>query len=156
MLIDRELAAFLTSPVMIIVGTSDQHGKPEIGRGVGAKVDAAAGAVELVLSAWQWPGTVENLRANGRVAVTFARPSDYVSYQVKGRATVRSVQAGDIVLSEGYMAGIVAALGDLGLAPGLAAPWLTNREAVVARILLAEIYVQTPGPQAGTALGTRS
>lgn len=153
MQIENELAKFLTSPVMIIIGTSDARGQSEIARGTGAKVDAERGVVELIFSEWQWPATIRNLHANPRIAVTFARPNDYVSYQVKGRATLRSAGAEDIAFSERYLAAIVEVLTGLGMNRELVAPWLTNREPVVAHISVDEMYVQTPGPGAGQKLG---
>jgi hypothetical protein len=146
---DPELASFLSSPVMIIIGTSDEQCRPEIGRAVGAAMDCSAGVAKLVVSAWQWPQTIRNLRANGRAAVTFARPSDYVSFQVKGRADIMPAGTEDILRSERYMADILTVLSGLGLDPRLAAPWLTNRDAVSVRIELDAVFVQTPGPKAG-------
>jgi hypothetical protein len=153
MQIESELAKFLTSPVMIIVGTSDAHGQSEIARGAGARVDAERGVVELLFSGWQWPATMNNLRANPRIAVTFARPNDYVSYQVKGRATLRDAGAQDISFSERYLTDIAEVLIGLGMNRELVAPWLMNREAVVAHINVDDIYVQTPGTGAGQKLG---
>lgn len=153
MSIDPALASFLASPVTIIVGTGDGEGRPEIGRAVGARVEPGGEVVELVVSSWQWPGTAGNLRASGRAAATFARPSDYVCYQVRGRATIHSADAADVALSDRYMTAILAELERLGLAPELAAPWLTNRDAVLIRIQAEEIYLQTPGAKAGQLLG---
>jgi hypothetical protein len=155
MRIDPDVTAFLASPVMIIVGTGSEGGYPAIGRAVGARVDGGDGAIELVVSAWQWPTTTANVRANGRVAVTFARPSDYVSYQVKGAATLRTADAADLALSERYMTDIVAALAPLGLEPRLVAPSLTNRDAVVVLLTADAIFVQTPGKKAGRPLEPR-
>ena len=149
MKMDAELASFLSSPVMIIIGTSSERNTPDIARAVGARIDRDAGVADLVVSAWQWPGTVRNLRSNGRVAVTFARPSDYVSYQVKGSAAVRPADTEDLLRSERYMADILQVLTGLGLDRRLAAPWLTNREAVAVRIDVDSVFVQTPGSKAG-------
>jgi hypothetical protein len=152
MQIDDELASFLTSPVMIIVGTCDANGRSDIGRGVGARVAGDAGVVELVVSAWQWPRTAENLRGNGRVAITFARPTDYVSYQVKGQATVRDADPDALALSDHYMARIAIVLTSLGMSHDLIAPWLTSRDAIIARVVVESVYVQTPGAKAGQSL----
>lgn len=149
MKLDADLAAFLASPVMIIIGTSDAGGRPEIARAVGARIEADAGVVELVVSAWQWPATVANLRRSERIAVTFARPSDYVSYQVKGDATIRPAGAEDLDLARRYMTAIVDVLDGLGLDRRLAAPWVTDQDAVVARFRVQALYVQTPGARAG-------
>lgn len=149
---DAELAAFLASPVMIIMGTCGDGNAPEIGRAVGAGVDGETGRLRLVLSAWQWPRTVENLRKSGRIAVTFARPSDYVSYQVKGRATVHPADAEDLALSDRYRAAILEVLMGLGLDRRLALPWLGTRDRVVIGVDVEAVYVQTPGPKAGRQL----
>ena len=154
MKLDAELAAFLASPVMIIVGTCDAANRPAIGRAVGATVDADAGIVDLVVSAWQWPATVANLRNGSRVAVTFARPSDYVSYQAKGVGSVRPVQAADLDCARRYMAAIRDVLAGLGLDRRLAAPWLSAREAAVVRVEVDAVYVQTPGARAGQRVAT--
>jgi predicted pyridoxine 5'-phosphate oxidase superfamily flavin-nucleotide-binding protein len=154
MKLDAELAAFLASPVMIIIGTSDDSGRPEIARAVGARIDPDRGVVELVVSAWQWPATIADLRTRGRIAVTFARPSDYVSYQLKGAARIRPAGADDLELAARYMESIVEVLAGLGLDRRLAAPWITDREAVVARIEVQSVYVQTPGVRAGQELAT--
>src|SRR3569833_1882793 len=103
MQIDSELAAFLSSPVMIILGTCDAHGNPEIGRGIGARVDSSGAAVDVVVSSWQWPGTVANVRNSERAAITFARPSDYVTYQVKGRAQFAEYDAAASAICSRYI-----------------------------------------------------
>jgi hypothetical protein len=154
MRIDPDVAEFLESPVMIIVGTCGDGGRPAIGRAVGARVHGG-GVIELVVSAWQWPSTAANVRANGRIAATFARPSDYVSYQVKGAATLRAADAADLALSERYMTSIVAALALLGLERRLVAPWLTHRDAVVVLLAADTMFVQTPGKKAGQQVEPR-
>ncbi len=148
--IGEAFARFLTSPVMVIVGSRDAAFRAEIGRAVGVRV--AGDAVELMISRWQWPGTAANLSANGALAATFARPTDYVTCQLKGRATVREAAAVDRALAAAYVADVTAALCDLGLVPGVITPWLCDRDLVVARFAVAEAYTQTPGARAGAPL----
>ncbi|MBZ9790883.1 hypothetical protein K9B32_12215 [Rhizobium sp. 3T7] len=148
---DKNLAAFIESPVMQIIGTSGLSLKPEIGRGAGAWCDDLK-TVHVVVSAWQWPQTVANLRDNAQVAVTFARPTDYVSYQIKGMATVREAVAAEIERSSRYMVAIVSTLMRLGLMPEMITPWLSKREAMLVSIEPSSIFVQTPGPTAGTRI----
>jgi hypothetical protein len=154
MQIRSELAAFLTSPVMIILGTCDAHGGPDIGRGVGARVDGDAGVVEVIVSGWQWPETVANVRATGRAAITFARPSDYASYQVKGPASIGEPDADALALSARYIDDITTILGALGLERRLMTHWLTDRDAVVLRMEMDAIFVQTPGSKAGQLIAS--
>lgn len=149
MLIHQDLAAFMASPVMIILGSRNDALVPEIARAVGAAVRREEGCIDLMVSEWQWPQTVANVRANGQLAATFARPSDYVSYQVKGHATVVPTTAGHVALARCYMESMASTLGELGLEQRIVAPWLANRSLVTLRLSAQEIFVQTPGAKAG-------
>jgi hypothetical protein len=151
-LIDPDLAEFITSPVMMIIGTQGGSNRPEIGRCVGSRVVPGSREVDVIISAWQWRGTVDNLRANGQAAITLVRPSDYTCYQVKGHARIRPAGPEDIALSEAYTAVVTAALDEQGVLPAMAAVWLTNREAVVARISIEAVSIKTPGHKAGTVV----
>ncbi|KSV88737.1 hypothetical protein N181_16180 [Sinorhizobium fredii USDA 205] len=151
-MIEEDLASFIQSPVMQIVGTADEALKPEIGRGAGAWASADRRMVHLVMSAWQWPGTVANLKANRRVAVTFSRPADYVSYQVKGEATLRSAEPDEIDRSGRYLVDMVSTLMRLGIPAEMIAPWLSNRDPFLVSIEVSDIFLQTPGAKAGTRL----
>lgn len=155
MAIDEELAAFMVSPVMIILGSCDAQRMPEIGRAVGADVRAADNRVDLMVSAWQWPATVANVRAGARLAATFARPSDYVSYQVKGHATVATATDEQTAAVAQYIERITATLGGLGLSASLVAPWLVNRDLVILSLGIEEIFIQTPGAKAGQRIERR-
>jgi predicted pyridoxine 5'-phosphate oxidase superfamily flavin-nucleotide-binding protein len=136
-MLDADLAAFIESPVMQIVGTADATRRPGIARGVGAWRARDPDTIDLVLSAWQWPETVANIEANGRIAVTFSRPSDYVTYQIKGTATLRPADDGEIERSAGYMVAIVSTLMRNGLLPEIIArgsppemPWSLRSDIV--------------------------
>jgi hypothetical protein len=153
MQIDAELAAFIESPVMIIVGTCDDTLLPQIARAVGAIVDSAKTRIDLVVSGWQWPDTIANVRRNGRLSVTFARPSDYVSFQVKGRATVKPASAAHRARAENYIGAMTATLVGNGLDRAVIAPWLVDREPMALRLAAEMIFVQTPGDKAGQMLG---
>lgn len=149
MLICQDLAAFMASPVMIILGTRNDALVPDIARAVGAAVRREEGCVDLIVSEWQWPETVANVRANGQLAATFARPSDYVSYQVKGYATVVPATAEHTSLARHYMGGVASTLGGLGLEERIVAPWLADLSPVTLSLSVQEIFVQTPGTKAG-------
>jgi hypothetical protein len=152
-LLNPELAGFITSPVMMIIGTRDDRNQPEIGRCVGSRVVPDTSGVEVIISAWQWRRTVDNLLANGQAAITFVRPSDYACYQVKGRARIRMATASDMDLSQTYIAAVTAALDEQGVLPAMSAVWLTNREAIVAQLSVETASIKTPGQDAGTVLG---
>jgi pyridoxamine 5'-phosphate oxidase-like protein len=150
--IDATLATFLESPVMIIVGSCDDGLLPQIARAAGAIVDRAKGRIDLIVSNWQWPQTIANVRRNGRLAVTFARPADYVSYQLKGRATVMPASAAHRQCAQHYIEAMTETFVGLGLDRAVAAPWLVDLEPRVLRIEVEMIFVQTPGEKAGHVL----
>ena len=152
MLIDDDLSAFIESPVMIIVGSCDHDLLPQIGRAAGAIAHVGEDRVELIISDWQWPATVENVRRNGQLAATFARPSDYVSYQIKGSAMVKPASAKHRTRARRYIETMTSTLVGLGLDPSVAAPWFADRDAVVLSLSVSSVFVQTPGDQAGQTL----
>lgn len=154
MKIGTELATFLSSPVMIILGTCDAHGSPDIGRGVGARVDGDSGLLEVILSSWQWPGTVANVRDNGRAAITFARPKDYLTYQIKGPAQIVEPDTQALGLSSTYIDEITRVLCELGLERRHIAHWLTQRDAVTIRLSIETVFDQTPGSKAGRLIAS--
>ncbi len=102
------------------------------------------------------PEFVANAIASGRVAATFARPADYVSFQIKGPVVRRPTRQEDIEFSDQYIAKMTATLMTLGLAPAAIAQWLSNRDAVVLQIAVDELFEQTPGSRAGQALTVSS
>jgi hypothetical protein len=150
--IDAALAAFLESPVMIIVGSCDDALRPRIARGAGASVNRAKGRIDVVVSSWQWPDTIANVRRNGRLAITFARPADYVSYQVKGRAAMIPASAAHRQRAQRYIEAMTETFAGLGLDRAVAAPWLVDLEPRVLRLTIEMVFVQTPGEKAGRLL----
>lgn len=146
---DEGLKQFLRKPLMIIIGTADARRRPAIARAVGLFQPQQEGHVEVTLSGWQWPDTVSNIRETGLMAVTFVSPSDYVSYQMKGQAWLRPANADDTTRSVEFIDAISTELVALGVPAKVTEPWLINREPVVAVLKVGEIYVQTPGPNAG-------
>src|SRR6202051_545883 len=150
--IDAALATFLETPVMVFVGGSEECLRPQVARAAGAVVDRAKGRIDLIVSGWQWPQTIANVGRNGRLAVTFARPADYVSYQLKGRAAIIPASAAHRQRAPHSIAAMTATFAGLGLDQTVAAPWLVDLEPQVLRLVVETIFVQTPGEKAGSIL----
>ncbi|MCJ8519429.1 hypothetical protein ABID21_002350 [Pseudorhizobium tarimense] len=150
-----EITDFIQGEVMIILGTCSRGKLPDIGRGVGCRVLAAGDTVEVLVSAWQWPGTVANLRDTGEVAVTFVRAADYRAYQIKGRATLVDCTPEHHGLCDRYIAAATAALADQGVPTAMTEMWLMPRDLVVAHIGIRSLSIKTPGADAGTLVGER-
>lgn len=151
--IDERLAAFFNRPLMAIIASTDVTGRPAAGRGIGFRLLDDREAMEVIFSAWQWPDLDHAIGQSGKLAVTFVSPSDYVSFQIKGIASLRDAAADDLDEAARFMASAMAELERLGVARELIVPWLTERGARVARLEICEVYVQTPGPLAGMLAG---
>ena len=95
---------------------------------------------------------IANVGRNGRLAVTFARPADYVSYQLKGRAAIIPVSAAHRQRAQHYIEAMTETFAGLGLDQTVAAPWLVDLEPQVLRLAVETIFVQTPGEKAGSIL----
>ena len=151
MQLDGEMLEFLSSPVLFIVCAADADRRPAIARGLGV-LGRGPDELDLILSRWQWPDAVRNIASSGRLAVTAARASDYVSYQLKGSATVRDADAEEVECARRYWAAISDTLVRGNVPACIAAQWAPDRDMVAARLRISEAYVQTPGPLAGTSL----
>lgn len=147
MQLPAEITAFLDQPVTIILGTCGAGFSPDIARGMGLAL--RDGAVEVVISRWQWPGAVANLAANGALALTVSDPRSYRTYQLKGQASLHPAGAAEQALAEEYRRRMLDLFAALSMAEDFAGKWLSLRDLVVARLEVAECFVQTPGPQAG-------
>ncbi|UDF33015.1 UNVERIFIED_ORG: hypothetical protein LHK14_24975 (plasmid) [Roseateles sp. XES5] len=156
MRLDDKLFDFFKRPLMCIIAVADEARRPSAGRGIGFHVGEDRESVDVIFSAWQWPRLEPAIRQTGRVAATFVSPSDYVSFQLKGSAVMRETDARDHEAAQHFMATATGELAALGVPRDIIAPWLTDREARVARLAVSEIYVQTPGPLAGMLAGARS
>ncbi|CAH1652313.1 pyridoxamine 5'-phosphate oxidase family protein [Chelatococcus asaccharovorans] len=155
MRLDDDLLEFFRQPLMCIIAAADASGRPSAGRGVGFHILEDREAIEIIFSAWQWPRLEADIRQTGKLAATFVSPSDYVSFQLKGRATLRDTEALDIGRADRFITAATNELEALGVPRRLIAPWLTVREAKVVQLAVSETYVQTPGSLAGMLAGTR-
>lgn len=149
----EDLRQFLRQPLMMILGTANAANRPAIARAMGAFEAAQDGHLDIVFSSWQWPETAADIRETGRMAMTVVSPSKYTSYQLKGKAWLRLPKPEEIEQSNGYIVAVEAELARLGVPLAVRAPWLTNREPMLATLNVGEIYVQTPGPNAGMSAG---
>jgi hypothetical protein len=154
--LDDKLLEFFRRPLMCIIAGADAAGCPSAGRGVGFDVLEDRETVDVIFSAWQWPRLEADIRQTGRMAATFVSPSDYVSFQLKGAAAMQDTGMLDLGRADRFITAATDELESLGVSRRLIAPWLTARQARVARLAISEIYVQTPGPLAGMLAGARS
>jgi hypothetical protein len=150
--IPSELHPFLQSGITILVGSRDSRLVPEGVRGVNARVSPDGTELTIWLPAATAARTLANVADNGHLAVYFCS-IDHRSFQFKGRViATRKALAKERAELERYRAAIAQHWGQIGLPPRL-----THRMVVwpahALTMQVESVFVQTPGPGAGAALG---
>src|SRR6185436_14322142 len=150
--ISTELAGFLESGISVLVGSRDARLMPEVARAFGARVVPGGNELVVYLPVATAARTLANARENGRLAVCFSAV-DHRSYQVKGRL-LEVLDAGDEDRRriETYRAGLAQHYGFVGMPPKLTYR-IAHWPAHAVRMAVEAIFLQTPGPGAGGALG---
>ena len=150
--IDAERASLIEGGIAIVVATRDADMRPQITRAWGVEVADDGSALTICVTAEEGSRALDNLRANGEIALTFASPTTYRTVQAKGVVTdLREPGERDLArrdahlvdfLDQGEQVGVERELG-LRIARG---------EVVAVTVAVRELYDQTPGPGAGTRL----
>ena len=142
----------------VLVGTRDSRLVPEITRAWGPSVSEDRQTVSLCVPLATSRKTLDNLEANGKIAVTFSLPTNYRTFQLKGRH-VRTAEpdSADLTVVERHRDAFAAVNAPLGQPRELVeAFWRAEIEtsAVLVRILFVpeQVFDQTPGPGAGRGL----
>ena len=157
-LIGDELKSFLEGPVSVLVGTRDSRLVPEITRAWGPRVSEDRQRVSLCVPLATSRKTLDNLEGNGEIAVTFSLPTNYRTFQLKGRhATAAEPDDADLAAVERHRDSFAKASEPLGQPrERVEAFWRAEIEtsAVLVKILFApeQVFDQTPGPGAGRSL----
>ncbi|PWR24780.1 hypothetical protein [Zavarzinia aquatilis] len=152
-MIDNAIAEFVEGAVMTILASRDQGFHPAIGRGVGTRRAADGHLLDTMVSRAQWPDLIANLAPGAPLAVTFVAPDDYRTFQIKGVIeAVTPASDGDRAFTHAYHRDIHRVLTALGVTEGQIGFWLTDADLWCLRYRPTDVFVQTPGPRAGTRL----
>jgi hypothetical protein len=151
--IPQDIADFLEGGLSIVVGSADAGARPDCTRAAGLRIDRAANRITVYLPTVGADRTLANLAANGRVAVTFSRPYDNRSCQLKGRVcAVAPTSADEQAQQQRWLAAFVEQLAMVGIARSVTRRWRLT-PSVAVEIDVEELYEQTPGPGAGKRIG---
>lgn len=150
--IDAELAAFLAQRVMLVAALRGMDGKAVIARGMGVRLSADRAAIDFLISRAQWPKVIQALEAGMAVALTACDPTNYRTFQIKGRVlSFADADAADTVLGENYRTQTFTHLKSLGVEERQIGCWLDAQDLVRLRIIPLSVFHQTPGVGAGAA-----
>jgi hypothetical protein len=154
-MLSEEHVTFVESGVSVLVGTRDSNMRPFGIRGMGVKVHADRKTLTVYVPNPTGERTLANLRDNGRIALTFTRPIDHRSMQLKGRAVAfRPATEDEKPFLESYVEGWARHLEVVGL-PRAIGSSLTYWPATAVDVAVETSFHQTPGPSAGKSMTAR-
>jgi hypothetical protein len=149
--LDAARATFVQGPVSVIVATRDADLVPDVVRGCGCRVSRDRRQVTVLVEPGRSSAVMENLAANGMIAVTFSQPSNHRTLQLKGTdARVVRVTAADRAAALQHLAAWSEDLGRIGFTAAFSAALHGGTGEIAAiRFTPSAAYQQTPGPGAG-------
>jgi hypothetical protein len=152
-----DLAAMIARGVSVIVASRNAALRPSLMRAVGSRLETGEPAITLYLSRPQSRQLLEDIAATGHVAVVFSEPSTHRSVQLKAASVqMRSADAGDMAALASYLRSMEREITQIGFSAPLARAMLAHRleDVVAVRFTPEQAFEQTPGPRAGTQLGS--
>jgi len=152
-----DLVAMMVRGVSVIVASRDATLRPNLMRAVGSRVEEDGRTITVYLSRRQSRQLVQDLAATGHIAVVFSEPSTHRTVQLKAsRLDMRNADPQDIPVLERYREAMELEIQQVGFAPPLTRAMLAHRleDVVAVRFTPEQAFDQTPGPRAGTPLGS--
>ena len=151
-MIDEILAEFLQSGLGIHVGTRNERLEPGGCRATAIRVEEDGRHVVVYVPKAASPRIFEDLRTNGHIAVSMARPADERAVQVKGLMLFSwEAKPEEEAFARVQWAGFLDQLEGIGL-PGAATSSWQVFPCVAVRLKVTAVFNQTPGPDAGAPL----
>lgn len=148
-ILTSELVEFMEGGVSLLIGTRSAELRPAGRRAFGARIDAEQSAATVFVPACGAELVLANLKDNGQVAATFARPLDNRALQLKGRClNVHETSAAERAFQDRYFAAFSEALLLLGQQPKLLRR-VRYFPSYAVTFRIESMFEQTPGPDAG-------
>ena len=146
------LRKFIDHGVSVIVGTVDADGIPTCCRGVAITTKDDFDTVTVFLPATTGQETIANVATTRRVAIGCSHPLTHESIQIKGVSRgVKLAAASDEPLVQRQIDEFGQVLEAIGL-PRRITRGITHWPAFAIEVSIEEVFDQTPGPNAGSAL----
>lgn len=153
-LLDDDHAAFIQGGVSVIVTSRNAQLVADVVRGCGCRVSRDRRQVTVLVEPSRAGTLLDDVVANGMVAVVFSQPSTHRTIQLKGSdASVVKVTSADRAAAARHLAAWKQELGSIGHTPELAGAVRGAAERIAAiRFTPNAAFQQTPGPGAGQRL----
>ena len=151
-MIGADLAAFLQEGVGIYIGTRNGSLEPNGARALAALVGPGGTELVVYLADIAAPRLMPDLDSNGQAAVTFGRPVDERTIQVKGTfVSARQARDDERPALEAQWENFTRSLETIGVARAARSAW-PRWPAIAITLTPTAIFEQTPGPKAGSQL----
>ncbi len=138
----------------MLVGTRDEALRPDAVRAVGVRVWPGASRLTVYLAVATSTRAVANARATEQLALTVSHPPTHRTYQIKGAVReVREAASEDRTLIDRYIDDFADVVAGVGL-PRHITRRMTVWPAFALDVDIAEVFVQTPGPDAGSRMAS--
>ena len=156
MSLSDEQIDFIQGGVSISLASRDVRRVPSVSKAVACRVAADRRRVCVLLDAGQSQALLRDVASCGALAATFCQPSTHRTLQLKGTVgALAPASDEDAELVRAYVGQVAAVLDVLGMPAQLVAR-INCLPCTRAELRVEEIYLQTPGPGAGMALGGRA
>jgi hypothetical protein len=153
--LDPEHAAFIQGGVSVVVSTRDDALVADVARGCGCRVSRDRRRVTVLVEYARSGCVLENVQANGHVAVVYSQPSTHRTLQLKGTdARVARAAPSDLRVSQRHLEAWIADMQRLGYGASFGrAVRGAGTDLAAITFSVAAAFEQTPGPAAGRRLG---
>lgn len=147
----ERLEALLGVGSAIMVATRDERNHPHVTRGWGGRIDPATGRLDLAITVSDDLRVVADIEANGAVAVTLVRPTNYLAMQLTGVVEwIGDISPADQQRIDEHIERFVGEVMTTGMPPSVRL--IAGDRFVAIRIAMQRFFEQTPGPKAGGTL----
>jgi hypothetical protein len=145
----------LSGPSYVQIGTRDENLRPAHTYAIGAMVHGDRQTVTVLVPTARATRILPHLESNGRIALGIAQVS-HEAYQLKGTyLATRPADADDVARQEAYRQALLDDALRVGYPDEIARP-LTQGFAYTPSVAITfradEVFLQTPGPEAGKRL----
>lgn len=146
------LEQFMTGGVTVLVGTVDADGVPATCRGIAVRSRDGFESLTVYVPAATAQETVANVATTRRVAVACTHPLSHESLQIKGVTRgVRLAPPADEEFVRARLEELADVLAQIGL-PRRVTRSIAHWPAFAIELSIEQVFDQTPGPKAGTAV----
>lgn len=152
--LDERHAKFIQGPVSVIVASRNAGFVPDAVRGCGCRVSRDRRLVTVLVEPGRASSFLDDIAANGMIAVVFSQPSTHETIQLKGAdARIVRVTAADRAAARHHLHAWSEDLERIGFDARFAAALHGGTgELAAVRFTPAAAFQQTPGPAAGQPL----